>query len=109
MCPFFYNKVVLEETDTVGMGKSWLELYKRRKPWSTPRFRFGMWTMHGGVITAVYRTIDYVPRKIFSWLVEEVTEARHTGHVEKEKALLADIFKLLGNSATEIHQSVGVA
>ena len=30
--------------------------------------------------------------------MEQVTEARRTGDVEKSKALLADIFKLLGNS-----------
>ena len=30
--------------------------------------------------------------------MEEVTEARRTGDVEKGKALLAEVFKLLGNS-----------
>ena len=53
---------------------------------------------HGAVIKKVYRTIDYTPAKIFPWFVEEVTEARRTGDVDKSKALLADIFKLLGNS-----------
>ena len=53
---------------------------------------------HGAKITRVYRTIDYKPKKIFEWFVEEVTEARRLGDVEKSKALLADIFKLLGNS-----------
>jgi len=50
------------------------------------------------VITAVYGTIEYTPRKVFDWFVEEVTEARRTGDVENSKALLADVFKLLGNS-----------
>ena len=54
---------------------------------------------HGAVITKVYRTIDYRPAKIFPWFVEQVTEARRTGDVEKSKALLAEVFKLLGNSA----------
>jgi len=31
--------------------------------------------------------------------VEEVTEARRTGDLEESKAIFADIFKLLGNSA----------
>ena len=53
---------------------------------------------HGAVIKRVYRTIDYQPAKIFPWLVERVTEARRTGDVEKSKALLAEVFKLLGNS-----------
>ena len=38
------------------------------------------------------------PAKIFPWFVEQVTEARRTGDVEKSKALLAEVFKLLGNS-----------
>ena len=54
---------------------------------------------HGAVITAVYRTIDYKPTKGLKWFVDEVTDARRTGDVDKSKALLADIFKLLGNSS----------
>ena len=53
---------------------------------------------HGAVITAVYGTIDYTPGKVFDWFVEQVTEARCTGGIEKSKALLAEVFKLLGNS-----------
>ena len=51
------------------------------------------------VVTKVYRAIDYQPAKIFPWFVEQVTEARRTGDVDKSKALLAEVFKLLGNSA----------
>jgi len=51
------------------------------------------------VVTKVYRTIDYQPAKIFPWFVEQVTEARRTGDVDKSKAPLAEAFKLLGNSA----------
>ena len=44
------------------------------------------WYLANGLkLTAVYRTIDYEPRQIFSWFVKE--------------ALLAEVFKLLGNSA----------
>ena len=53
---------------------------------------------HGAVITNVYRTIDYQPTKIFTWFVEQVTEAHRTGDKEKSKALLAEVFKMLGNS-----------
>ena len=35
------------------------------------------------------------------WFVDELTEARRNGDVDKSKALLADIFKLLGNSSYE--------
>ena len=54
---------------------------------------------HGAEITAVYRTIDYQATKALKWFVDEVTEARRSGDVDKSKALLADIFKLLGNSS----------
>ena len=52
---------------------------------------------HGAAITGVYRAIDYQPKEIFTWFVDQVTEARRTGDVKKSKALLADAFKLLGN------------
>ena len=52
---------------------------------------------HGAEIKAVYRSIDYIPTKSLSWFVDEVTTARRTGDTDKSKALLADIFKLLGN------------
>ena len=54
---------------------------------------------HGLEITAVHRTIDYVPGKIFNWFVQEVANMRRKGDVEAEKALHAEIYKLLGNSA----------
>ena len=60
---------------------------------------------HGAVITAVYRTIDYTPGKVFDWFAEQVTEARLTGDVEKSKALLAEVFKLV----REAHRSFGAA
>jgi len=53
---------------------------------------------HGAVIKAVYPTIDYQATKIFAWFVEQVTEARRTREVDRNKALLAEVFKLLGNS-----------
>ena len=53
---------------------------------------------HGAVLTAVYRTIDYRPTRALECFVNEVTEARRTSDVDKTKALLADVFKLLGNS-----------
>ena len=54
---------------------------------------------HGAVITKVHRTIEYQPAKIFTWFVEKVREARRTGDVDKSRALLAEVFKLLKNSA----------
>ena len=58
------------------------------------------WYLNQGLkLTAVYRTIDYEPREIFSWFVKEVANNRRKGDAEKNKALLAEVFKLLGNSA----------
>ena len=37
--------------------------------------------------------------KALKWFVDEVTEARRGRDVDKSKVLLADIFKLLGNSS----------
>ena len=54
---------------------------------------------HGLEITAVHRTIDYIPRKIFDWFGQEVANMQRKGDVEAEKALFAEIYKLLGNSA----------
>ena len=50
-------------------------------------------------ITTVYRTIEYEPQTIFEWFVKEVADNRRKGDHDKDKALLAEVFKLLGNSA----------
>ena len=111
MCPFFYNKRVpaeavpehikeyLSRTDTKrGDGKKLVgALSAEQMMLYAPLLR---WYMdHGAVITKVHRTIDYQPAKIFTWLMEQVTQARRTGDLDKSKALLAEVFKLLGNSA----------
>ena len=58
------------------------------------------WYLNNGLkLTAVYRSIDYKPRKIFEWFVKEVADNRRKGDADKDKALLAEVFKLLGNSA----------
>ena len=111
MCPFFHKKSVPTKAVPTHMKK-----YLRatgRKPVEKNKKLMGtlsaqrillyepllQWYInHGAEITKVYRTIDYKPKVIFDWFVEQVTEARRTGDVEKSKALLADIFKLLGNS-----------
>ena len=110
MCPFFYSKKVpveavpqhmlgyLERTGRKrGDGKKLVGALSAEKLLLyTPLLRW--YVEHGAEIKAVYRTIDYQATKIFTWFVEQVTEARRTGDVEKSKALLAEVFKLLGNS-----------
>ena len=104
ICPFFYKKEVpIEAVPQHTREKPW----KRKKLIGTlsakkillyaPLLRW--YIEHGAVITNIYRTIDYQPKKIFTWFVDQVTEARRTGDVDKSKALLGDVFKLLGNSA----------
>ena len=58
------------------------------------------WYLDSGLkLTAVHRTIDYRPQKIFNWFVQEVANSRRAGDADKERALLAEVFKLWGNSA----------
>ena len=110
MCPFFYNKEVLAKAVPKQMtdylqraGRTRANRKKLVGALSVekllvyaPLLRW--YVDHGGVIKAVHRTIDYQAGKIFPWFVEQVTEARRIGDVEKSKALLVEVFKLLGNS-----------
>lgn len=54
---------------------------------------------HGAIIKTIHRTIGYQATKIFTWFVEQVTEVRRTGNTDKSERLMAEVFKLLGNSA----------
>ena len=54
---------------------------------------------HSLKITTVHQTIDYVPQKIFTFFVNKVTENKGKGDQNSEQALLAEVFKLLGNSS----------
>ena len=111
MCPFFHKKAVPASQVPEHM-KKYLKATGRKAVESNKKLLGTLsaekillyepllqWYInHGAIIKRVYRTIDYKPKKIFEWFVKEVTEARRTGDVDKSKALLADIFKLLGNS-----------
>ena len=110
MCPFFHNKAVPATAVPEHMHKYLRKTGRKRgedkKLMGTLAAKrillyapLLLWYVnHGAEITKVHRTIDYTPKKIFTWFVEQVTEARRTGDVDKSKALLADVFKLLGNS-----------
>ena len=111
MCPFFHNKPVPANQVPEHM-KEYMKATGRKVVESNKKLLGTLsaekillyepllqWYInHGAEIKRVYRTIDYKPKKIFEWFVKEVTKARRTGDVDKSKALLADIFKLLGNS-----------
>ena len=111
MCPFFDSKTVPEKAVPKHM-KEYLARTGRKR--GDEKKLVGalsaeqllvyapllMWYVdHGAVIKKVHRTIDYQPAKILAWFVEQVTDARRTGDQDKSKALLAEVFKLLGNSA----------
>ena len=112
MCPFFHNEAVPEEAVPEHMKKYMKATgrtpsQKSKKLLGTLKAKkillyaplLKWYVEHGAEITFVYRTIDYKPKVIFEWFVKKVTEARRTGDVDKSKALFADVFKLLGNSA----------
>ena len=111
MCPFVYNKEVPIEAvprqmldylrrtcRNRGDGKKLMAALSAERVLVYAPLLF-WYVNHGAVVTKVYRIIDYQPAKIFPWFVEQVTEARRTGDVDKRKAPLAEVFKLLGNSA----------
>ena len=66
----------------------------------------GAWCTHHNDIT-VHRTIDCQATKIFTWFAEQVAEARRSENVDKSKAMLAEVFNLLGKSAYQTMVEVG--
>ena len=111
MLPFFFTKHIYDEAVPQHM-KDYMERTERKRGEGKKLVRalsaqklllyaplLQWYVKHGAKIRAVYRTIDYQATKALKWFVDEVTEARRTGDVDKSKALLADIFKLLGNSS----------
>ena len=111
MPPLFYNKEV-PETAVPAHMLAYLQKTGRTRQFNQKKLLGALsaekillyapllkWYIdHGLAITAVYRTIDYRPQTIFVWFVDEVTAARRMGDEDKEKAIFAEVFKLLGNS-----------
>lgn len=54
---------------------------------------------HGLVVSNVSLVIEYVPKTCFKQFGESVSDARRQGDSDPSKEILADTFKLLGNSA----------
>ena len=92
MCPFFINKRVLQEAvpqhmmdylqntgRTRGNGRKLMGALSAEKMLIyAPLLR--CYVTHGAVIKAAHCTIDYQQGRIFTWFVEQVTEACRTGH-----------------------------
>ena len=61
--------------------------------------RLAKWYLeHGLVISKIYRAVEYEPVKCFEKFASEVSHARRQGDEDPSKAILAQTFKLLGNS-----------
>ena len=54
---------------------------------------------HGMEVTKIYQVIEYNRMKCFQKFVKEVTEARRAGDEDKDLSIIADLNKLIGNSA----------
>ena len=55
------------------------------------------WYLEKGLkVTAVHETVEYHPTRCFQPFVEEVASARRAGDADKDKAILADLQKLIG-------------
>ena len=109
MPPFFYNKQIPEQAVPLHMkayrdrtGRTQSKSQKLVGALSAEKTLVYApllcWYLnHGAELLMVYRTI-YYKKASMQWFVDEVMEARHAGDADKAKALLADVFKLLGNS-----------
>lgn len=63
----------------------------------TPLLKF--YHDHGLKITKIHEVVQFDGVKVFEWFGQTVTEHRKQGDADKNKAILAEVFKLLGNSA----------
>ena len=64
---------------------------------STPLLKW--YLEHGLVIAHIYRVIEYVLNAAFNSFMMQVTQAHLDGDHDKDKALIAETMKLIGNSS----------
>ena len=63
---------------------------------STPLIKW--YLNHGRVITHIYTVAEYIPDTAFNSFMTQVAQARLDGDHDKDKALIAETMKLIGNS-----------
>ena len=63
---------------------------------STPLLKW--YLEHGLVVTCIYTIVEYIPNAAFSSFMTQVAQARLDGDRDKNKALIAETIKLIGNS-----------
>ena len=51
------------------------------------------------VVTNIYTVVEYVPNPAFNTFMTQVAQARLDGDRDKDKALIAETMKLIGNSS----------
>jgi hypothetical protein len=72
------------------------------------------WLMKMGLkVTHLYQVIEYTPVRCFEKFVDQVSQARRSGDIDPDQAIIADTMKLIGNSGygslimdKEKHQNV---
>ena len=64
---------------------------------STPLLKW--YLNHGLIITHIYTVVEYIPNAAFNSFMMQVAQARLDGDHDNDKALIAEIMKLIGNSS----------
>ena len=64
---------------------------------STPLLKW--YLEHGLVVTCIYTVIEYIHNAAFNSFMMQVAQARLDGDHDKDKALIAETIKLIGNSS----------
>ena len=54
---------------------------------------------HGLLITCIYTIVEYIPNATFSSFMTQIAQCRLEGDHDKDKALIAETSKLIGNSS----------
>ena len=54
---------------------------------------------HGLVITRIYTTVEYIPNAAFCSFMTQIAQCHLEGDCDKDKALIAEMSKLIGNSS----------
>ena len=54
---------------------------------------------HGLVITRIYTIVEYIPNAAFSSFMTQIAQCHLEGDRDKDKALIAEMSKLIGNSS----------
>ena len=64
---------------------------------STPLLKW--YLEHGLLITRIYTIVEYIPNAAFSGFMTQIAQCRLEGDRDKDKALIAEMSKLIGNSS----------